>query len=227
MEASIKFKSLSDQLYDYLSTSIIEGRLKPGEKLIENDLYTRFGISRSPIRECFRILESEGLIVINPRKGTFVRELTPKDIEDVFPVRASLESLAARLAVPNIGVKELEMFDKLIMQMEASLKNNDIRSFLNLNFMFHSIFIKASNNQVLENTLRNLGKGLWLRIAFLYYQSSSGLDYSNKMHKEIVKGFRQKDSSFVQKLMEEHIEHAKQQLLKHFASSQKRHFDIL
>ena len=93
--------------------SIIEGTITSGEKLVENDLCHQFGISRSPLRECFRILESEGLIDIHPRKGTVVKELTPKDIEDVFRVRATLESLAARLAVPNIGEKEIKIFRAL------------------------------------------------------------------------------------------------------------------
>lgn len=219
METVIKFKSLPDQLYEYLSDSIIEGRIKPGEKLVENDLCHQFGISRSPIRECFRILESEGLVIIHPRKGTFVRELTSKDIEDVFPVRASLESLAARLAVPNISEKEIGIFNDLITKMKEALSNKDIRSFLRFNFTFHSVFIKASNNQVLEKTLKNLGKGLWLRIAFLYYQSSSGLDFSNNMHKEIVKAFQKKDVNSVQRLVEEHIEHAKKQLLISFGQN--------
>lgn len=219
METAIKFRSLTDQAYEYLSNSIIEGKIKPGEKLIENDLCHQFGISRSPIRECFRILESEGLIIIHPRKGTFVRELISKDVEDVFPVRASLESLAARLAVPNIGEKEVGIFNDLIVKMEDALRNKDIQSFLHLNFDFHSLFIKASNNQVLEKTLKNLGRGLWQRIAFLYYQSSSGLNFSNNMHKEIVKAFQKKDVVSVQRLVEEHIEHAKQQLLLSFGQS--------
>jgi len=219
METVIKFKSLTDQIYEYLSNSIIEGIIKPGEKLVENDLCQQFGISRSPLRECFRTLESEGLIVIHPRKGTFVRGLTAKDIEDVFPVRASLESLAARLAAPNIGEKEIGIFNDLIVKMETALRNKDIRSFLHFNFTFHSVFIKASNNQVLEKTLKDLGKGLWLRIAFLYYQSSSGLDFSNNMHKEIVKAFQKKDVDFVQRLVEGHIEHAKKQLLLSFGKN--------
>jgi len=209
MEAAIKFRSLTDQIYDYLSTSIIEGKVKPGEQLIENDLCHQFGISRSPLRECFRILESEGLIVILPRKGAFVKELTSKDIEDIFPVRASLESLAARLAVQNIGEKVIGIFDDLITKMDEALSNKDIRSFLRFNFTFHSTFIKTSNNQVLEKTLKNLGRGLWQRIAFLYYQSPSGLDFSNNMHKEIVKAFRDRDANSAQRLVEEHIDHAK------------------
>lgn len=216
MEAVIKFRSLTDQIYEYLSTSIIEGNINQGEKLLENDLCQQFGISRSPLRECFRILESEGLIIIHPRKGAFVRELSKKDIEDVFPVRASLESLAARLAVPNIGEKEIGIFNDLIGKMKEALRNKDIRSFLHFNFNFHSVFIKASNNQVLEKTLRSLGRGLWQRIAFLYYQSPSGLDFSNNMHKEIVKAFQKKDVHSVQKLVEGHIEHARNQLLSSF-----------
>ncbi len=223
MEAIIQFKSISDQLYEYLSDSIIEGKIKPCEKLVEMDLCQQFGISRSPLRECFRILESEGLIVIYPRKGTFVRELTSKDIEDVFPVRSSLESLAAKLAVPNIGRKEIGIFNDLINKMEEALRNKDIRSFLRLNFTFHSVFIKASNNQILEKTLKNLGKGLWQRIAFLYYQSPPGLDFSNNMHKEIVKVFQRKDVYSVQRLVEEHIEHAKNQLLSSFNQNGSAH----
>jgi DNA-binding GntR family transcriptional regulator len=213
MENIIKFRSLADQLYEYLSNSIIEGTMKPCEKLIENDLCRKFGISRSPLRECFRILESEGLVVIHPRKGTFIRELTSKEIEDVFPVRAILESLAAKLAVPNIGEKEIKLLNELIEKMDEALINNDVNSFLHYNFDFHTIFIKASNNQVLGKTLKNLGKGLWLRIAFLYFQSRSVLDYSNQMHKEIVKAFQEKDVYSVQRLVEEHIEDAKKQVL--------------
>lgn len=224
MQQAIKLKSLTDQVYEYLTDLIIEGKLKPGEKLTENDLCHRFGISRSPIRECFRILESDGLIVINPRKGVRVRELTRKDIEDVFPVRASLESLAARLAVPNMGEQEIAIFNDLIMRMEEALGNKDIKSFLRFNFTFHSLFIKASDNQVLEKTLKYLGKGLWLRIAFLYYHQSSGtLGFSNNMHKKIVKAFQKKDVLSVQKLVEDHIEHAKREVLESFDRKDQHH----
>jgi DNA-binding GntR family transcriptional regulator len=214
MEAAIKFKSLADQIHDYLSYAIIEGKLKPNEKLIENNLCREFNISRSPLRECFRVLEAEGLITIHSRKGTFVNDLTTQDIEDVFPVRAALEGLAAKLAVKHIGEKEIGIFNDLISKMTTALREKDTKSFLRLNFSFHSVFIKASNNKVLEKTLRNLGRGTWLRIAFLYYQSPSGLDFSNKIHKEIVKAFREKDSGSAQRLVEEHIEDAKQQILK-------------
>lgn len=221
MQGAIKIKSLIDQVYDHLSNSIIEGIIRPGEKLVENDLSSQFGISRSPIRECFRILEAEGLVVISPRKGVFVRELSPKDIEDVFHVRATLEGLAATLAVPNIGQKEIKIFDDLITEMQKALDKNDIKSFLYYNFTFHSVFIKLANNQVLEKTLKNLGRGIWLRIAFLYYRSPSGLYISNRMHKDIVKAFQEKDGLSARRLVEEHMEHAKQELIADFKKMER------
>jgi DNA-binding GntR family transcriptional regulator len=216
MEEVIKFRSLPDQVYEYLSDSIIRGTLKPGEKLGETALCTQFGISRSPLRECFRILESEGLVVIHPRKGTFVRGLTRDDIEDVFPVRSALECLAARLALPHIGPKEIQDLNDLIKGMEEALNNKAMSTFLHLNFAFHSLFIKAAHNPILEKTLKNLGRGLWLRIAFMYYQSPSGLVHSNQMHIKIVNAFKTKDVREVDRLVGEHIEHAKRQLLEFF-----------
>ncbi|MCK4821377.1 GntR family transcriptional regulator [bacterium] len=215
-EETIQFKTLSVQLYDYLSNSIIEGHLKPGEGLIENDLRERFGISRSPIRECFRILESEGLITIVPRKGTFVRRFTGKEIKDVFPVRAYLESLAAKLATPHIGDKEITILDDLIKKMGNSISNNRVKSFLRHNYNFHTLFIKASKNDVLEKTLVRRGKGFWLRIAFLYYQSPSQLIFSNKMHKDILEAFKKGDARSAERLVRKHIEHAKWPLVKFF-----------
>ena len=215
-EETIQFKTLVDQLYDYLNNSIIEGHLKSGEALIENDLCERFGISRSPIRECFRILESEGLITIVPRKGTFVRRFTGKEIEDIFPVRAYLEGLAAKLATPHIGDKEITILDDLIKKMDNSISKKGVKPFLRYNYNFHSLFIKASKNDVLEKTLVRLGKGFWLRIAFLYYQYPSQLTLSNKMHKDILEAFKKGDARSAERLVRKHIEHAKQPLIKSF-----------
>jgi DNA-binding GntR family transcriptional regulator len=216
LEPLIKFKSLPEQVCDYLSEAIIEGKIKPAEKLVENDLCHQFGISRSTLRECFRILEATGLITINPRKETSVRGLSSKEIEDAFHVSTSLQSLAARLAVPNFGEKEIRTLNDLIQKMEEAIKKQEIKSLLRLNSEFHSTIIKASNNQILENILTNLGKGLWLRITFLYYQSQSELIFSNEMHKKITGALERKDAADVQKLIEEHMNHAREYLLKSF-----------
>ena len=120
LSSTVKFMSLPDQVYDHLFKAIISGELKPGEKLVENELCKEFGTSRAPIRESFRILESEGLIVIQPRKGTYVKALTRGDIEEAFAVREALESLAAKLAVPHMTETEMNALANFIKEMDNS-----------------------------------------------------------------------------------------------------------
>lgn len=213
--SNIKFRSLTDQVYEYLSELIVEGKIKPGEKLVEKDLSQKFSVSRSPLRECFRILESEGLITINPRKGAYVRDFSRKDVEDVSLVRATLEALAAKLAVQNITEKEIAILDDLVTKMDEAITRGETKSFYELNTLYHNIIIKASNNEVLEKTLRTLRKGIWLRITFLYFYSPLALNLSNGNHKGIVEAFIRKDPVTVERLIEEHIEQTKKHVLAH------------
>ena len=86
---------LGEQVSQILIDAILQGSLKQGDQLIEADLQQHFNVSRSPLREAFRDLEKKGLVEIIPRRGAFVRTVTTKDIEENFPVRATLEGLAA------------------------------------------------------------------------------------------------------------------------------------
>jgi len=209
----ISFKSITEQLYDYLSESIIEGKIGPGEKLNEIKLCQEFGISRSPLRECFRILEAESLIDIIPRKGAFVRKVTRKDIEDFFPVRAKLEGLAATLAVQHITEEEISTLDDLLKKMDGAYKKGDVKSFFRLNDTFHGVFLRASRNEILEKIIKNINKGIWQRISYLYFESPYGINLSNEKHKEIVETFKRKDNFSAGKVVEEHILQTQEQFL--------------
>jgi DNA-binding GntR family transcriptional regulator len=212
----VKFKSISSQLYDYLSNEIFEGKIEPGERLLEKKLAEEFDISRAPIRECFRIMESQGLIIMYPRKGAVVKRVTLKEIKEVIPVRISLDILAAKLAVPNITNKDIEILNELILEMEKAISENDNKEYLRINFVFHHHYIKASHNSVLERSIINLEKALWYRISYMYFTSLEMLTQSNKTHKAIVKAFKQKDLILVEKLIRQHIEYSEQYLLKSF-----------
>jgi len=212
---NIEFRSLTDQVYEYLSELIIEGKIKPGEKLVEKDLSQKISVSRSPLRECFRILESEGLITIHPRKGAYVTDISTKDVEDVSLVRGTLEALAAKLAVQNITEKEIAVLNDLVTKMDEAITRGEAKSFYEFNTLFHNIIIKASNNEVLEKTLKTLRKGIWLRITFLYFYSPLALNLSNGNHKGIVEAFIRKDPVTVGRLIEEHIDQTKKHVLSH------------
>ena len=97
-----KPKSMVDQIYISLSNAITSGALDPGCRLVEQELQKDFGVSRAPIREAIRLLEADGLVVVDAYKKKHVRNLTREDLVDNIPVLACLESLAARLAAARI-----------------------------------------------------------------------------------------------------------------------------
>ena len=105
-----KKESLVLQISNRLRKEILEGVYKPKEKLIEEDMTKRFNISRSPVRESFRVLEAENLINIIPGKGAFVTNIEEKDIDRIYELRIVLEGLAAKLACRNITDEELLIF---------------------------------------------------------------------------------------------------------------------
>ena len=122
-QIDLKPNILAEQVSRILSDSILEGVLKGGDRLVEAELQKKFGISRSPLREAFRDLEKRGLVVITPRKGTVVRQITRKDIEDNFPVRSVLEGLAAKEAYQKINDEEKKALHKALQKMEDAVNS--------------------------------------------------------------------------------------------------------
>jgi DNA-binding GntR family transcriptional regulator len=111
---SFRSVTLVDQIARALKDDIFTGKQRGGDQLLEDRLKDKFGVSRTPLREAFRLLKKDGLIEIKPRKGAFVRRITRQDIEENFPVRAILEGLAARLAYPNFTQQDIEEMETLI-----------------------------------------------------------------------------------------------------------------
>ena len=185
-------KSITEQVCESLVKAIIEGKLKPGDPLTEAKLNEQFGISRAPIREAFRTLEEKDFVTIIPRKGTFVKQVTKRDIEENFPIRALLEGYAARIATGKMTKKDLEKFSVCIKNMEHAAANNDFLAFKDSHYEFHRIYIKASDSNLLIKLLEDLlNKSLWYRFAFLYFHEA--YSYSLRKHKEILRLFTRKD----------------------------------
>lgn len=103
---SLKPGGLVGQISEKLTQAILGGNFDGGMQMVETELQKQFGVSRSPIREALRDLEKKGLVEIIPRRGTFLKKVTHKDVEDIFPVRAVLEGLAAREACHNLTEEE-------------------------------------------------------------------------------------------------------------------------
>jgi DNA-binding GntR family transcriptional regulator len=171
------------------------------------EIQEMFGISRSPLREAIRDLEKKGLVTIIPRRGAFVRRVTVKDIEDIFPVRANLEALAAGLAHAHISRQELDEMRATLNDMQAAVKTGDTKAYWQHHSTFHEIFIKASRNQVLIETLGRLRlHSLWYRFSYQYYEEDSRKQLA--IHKQVYKllADREADVKELEALVREHIE---------------------
>jgi DNA-binding GntR family transcriptional regulator len=195
---------LVEQITEFLTQAIMDGQFESGERLVENELQRRFGVSRSPIRESFRVLEKKGLVNNVPRKGTYVRKITQKDIEENFPVRASLESLAARLSLENLQPSDIEKMEASFSKMVDGAKQNDFKTYLKYHTQYHEVFIRASRNDTLIEILENLrNQAIWFRYSYLYVQES--YEYAVKVHRKILDCFIKKDADQLEGLVKEHI----------------------
>jgi DNA-binding GntR family transcriptional regulator len=197
--------SLVEQVMEFLTNAIIQGRFKGGERLVENELQRKLGISRGPIRESFRILEKNGLVTIIPRKGTFVRKISRKDIEENFPIRAHLESLSTRLAISNLTSEDIEKMKSALSRMKTAFKDHNFELYYKSHSEFHEVIYKASKNDTLIRIIDNLQlQANWFRLSYLYILRES-FEYAIKAHQEILDLLVKKDSDRAEALMKEHI----------------------
>ena len=198
---------LVEKISDILTDAIVEGILKGGDQLVEAELRQQFGVSRSPIRESFRILEKMGLVEIIPRRGTFVKKISTRDIEEHFPVRSNLEGLAAREAYSRMGRDELDSLSRVLENMKRAAAKGDAKEYWRQHLEFHEIFIHNSGNMLLVNLLKTLRMhSLWYRFSYRYY--SEDFNRSVKIHQKILRMFksRKTDPDELERVVRHHIE---------------------
>ncbi len=197
---------LGAQVAEALTLAILEGDYSGGDQLLELELQDYFGVSRSPLREAFRELEKKGLVEIIPRKGTFVKTITRRDIEENFPIRAALEGLAAQLAVPNLTPDSLAMMSEKLDGMRAAAEREDTQAYYSRHLAFHELFIALSKNRLLISSLETLRmQALWHRFSYQYYQED--LKKSLADHQQIYEGFTKyrNQPERCRKMVEDHI----------------------
>lgn len=199
MENFIKHKSLVEQIVQGLEKKILEGALKPGERIIEATLCKMLGVSRSPVREAFRILESKGFVKSEPRKGISVAEITPQETEDIYLIRANLESLAVYLAVKKQNPEVLKRLEELHRQMMEVAGKGNVTAYFNLNLRFHEILTYACENKRLIELINNFDKQS--RRYRLEAASMPGwMNSSIKIHKAIINSFESGDAEEAERI---------------------------
>lgn len=198
-------QTLREQLADYLKDSIIKGHLKPGERIAEPELAERFGISRTPVREAFRQLESEGFLTVIPRRGATVSPITDRDVKEFYTIKALLEGYAARIACPKFTEKKIRKMESLNAQMSKFAKNDDVKNFLRSDNQLHDVFLDVCGNDKLFSLVHTVVQQFErLRIAALSIPGR--MKKSVSQHKDIIEAFKKKKASLVEKLVRANIE---------------------
>ena len=156
-----EFLPLRDVVFNTLRQAILRGELQPGERLMEIQLAQRLGVSRTPVREAIRKLELEGLVLMIPRRGAEVAEITRQDLEDVLEVRAALEELAVKDACEHITDEQLQDLKKAANEFKRSLEGTDLVACAEADIHFHEIIYAATNNKRLVQMLNNLREQMY------------------------------------------------------------------
>lgn len=188
------FKPLRDVVFENLRESILTGRLKPGQRLMEIQLAEGLGVSRTPVREAIRKLELEDLVVMLPRKGAYVTNMSLKEILDVLEVRASLESLAAKLAAKRRNEKDIEKLKQIIKKIKDLSEKEDkslMVAISELDIELHHYIFNIANNKSLTKTTKIIWeKEYKFRLSYMseYDISLRIVDEHEKLVKAIIDG---------------------------------------
>jgi DNA-binding GntR family transcriptional regulator len=206
------YLSLKDRVYQNIKFQIIRGNLKPGTRLLEEELAKAMSISRAPIREAFNKLEKEGFVTTIPRKGAAVSNITTETIEDIFEIRETLESLAVKKSLGKIFIDELEKVGDNFKEFINKSENAENRiQYLVLDKKFHDLLSQNCGNKKLIELLANLQEQIhWLRNTSLKRTTFSG---SVREHLAIIEALKGNDKKLITKTLLQHLERAKESSL--------------
>lgn len=205
-EASMsEYLPLRDVVFNTLRQAILRGDLKPGERLMEISLANKLGVSRTPVREAIHKLEQEGLVLMIPRRGAEVAQITEKSLRDVLEVRGALEELAVRLACERMTGQALGELNRAAERFEKTLGSSDITSVAEADVAFHDVIYMATDNQRLIALLNNLREQMY-RYRVEYLKNDSVYPRLIEEHKEIFEGLKRGDKRTVVEIVSHHVE---------------------
>ena len=189
-----RHQTLREKILETIRDAILKGTLKPGERVSEPDLAERFGISRTPIREAFRQLESEGYLQVVPRKGAVVASLSARDIEEFYAIKIILEGFAARMAAEKLTGKEIERLESINERLHKIAEEGDVKTFFRVHNEFHEVFIKAAGNEKLSEMINQLVmKFKRLRLASLSQPGRMAVSIED--HQDMIQAFKDRDGN--------------------------------
>ena len=196
---------LRDVVFQTLRGAILKGDLKPGERLMELQLASKLGVSRTPIREAIRKLELEGLVLMIPRKGAEVAKISEKSLRDVLEVRRSLEELAIELACQRMTEDDIKELEEAQEAFRSAIQSADAMTIAETDEHYHDIIYNGTGNNRLVQILNNLREQMY-RYRLEYIKDADKRQILVVEHDYILKAIRSRHVAEAKKAIREHID---------------------
>jgi DNA-binding GntR family transcriptional regulator len=209
--------NISDVVYDTLKAKIFSRHFAPGERLNLAELEQQMGVSRTPLKDAVNRLVIEGLIQVEPRKGTFVSNPTPREIAESFDVRRALELYAVKLAAERVSEDQLCQLRDRVEELRRMVDFEDwsriYQDYVHLDHQLHRLIVEIAGNKRLIDIWEQIN--LHVHMARIRYGSAENeLDVAQQEHESILEALEDRDAATLEQAMFRHLERAKQSVLK-------------
>ncbi|AKL97136.1 transcriptional regulator GntR family [Clostridium aceticum] len=198
------YKPLRELVFQHLREAILEGKLEPGRRLMEMQLAEELGVSRTPVREAIRKLELEGLVMMVPRKGAYVADVSVRDVMEVLEIRGALEGLAASLAADRMTEEQIEMLKTIAEEFKDCHLKQDTQGMIDKDIEFHEIIFLSTRNQKLYQVSQSLREQIY-RFRVKYISEYSKSDEIVAEHRKICEAIAERDAEKAYVCGMEHI----------------------
>lgn len=199
------YKPLGEVVFEYLRNAILSGELKPGERLMEVTIAEQLGVSRTPVREAIRKLEKENFVIMIPRKGAYVADLTKKDIMEVLEIRKELEGFAAALAAERMENNEKEKLKTIMQAFNENLEAMDKKGMIESDNAFHSAIYQSTKNGRLNDIIYDL-HDQFQRFRLIYFSEFNNYKEIQTSHGRILEAILNSDAARARAEAEAHVE---------------------
>lgn len=194
---------LSEKAYRLIKEKVVTLELPPSAVIDEHVLMRELELGRTPIREALQRLDSEGLVNIVPRRGTFVNDISVTDLQKIFELRIILEGFCARLAARRITDEQLEKMESVLQELEQ-LRDGDPRALMSIDKRFHRLLYTSADNEFMTDVLNRL-YDLSLRLWYLVLNRLEEVRHSIEQHRDVYQALKDGDADRAEALIRKHI----------------------
>ncbi len=208
-----EYLPLRDVVFNTLRQEILTGQMKPGERLMEIHLANKLGVSRTPIREAIRKLELEGLVIMIPRRGAEVAQITWKNLKDVLEVRRALDVLAIELACDRMTSEKLQELQRACENFAEATKTKGLREIAEADVALHDLIVASTGNNRLIQLVNNLAEQMY-RYRFEYIKDTSQHEKLVQEHHDIYLSILNKDKESAARAVRKHIDNQEEAIIR-------------